>query len=79
MKRSRWIQRVFEGHIPGLLSWIIQFYFGKQMGGSDEAMVANKGADLNSGQVYIMRAIGGLKKSTKKGHGFYGLGGAGDD
>jgi len=36
----QWIQRVFEGHIPGLLSWIIQFYFGKQMGGTDEAMVA---------------------------------------
>ena len=54
---------MFEGHIPGLLSWIIQFYFGKLMGGTDEAMVANKGADLNSGQVYIMRAIGAVFSS----------------
>ena len=42
------------GHIPGLLSWVIQFYFGKQFGGTDEDMVANKGASMNSDQIFIM-------------------------
>ena len=53
----QWIQRVFEGHIPGLLSWVIQFYFGKRFGGSDEDMVANKGASMNSDQIFIMHSI----------------------
>jgi ABC-type uncharacterized transport system fused permease/ATPase subunit len=56
----QWIQRVFEGHIPGLLSWLIQFYFGKIFGGSDEDMVANKGASMNSDQIFISHTIGSV-------------------
>ena len=55
--KFRCVQDVFQTRIPDVLQWTIRFMYGYLYGGTDEQIIADKGATINVGQAYIMAMI----------------------
>lgn len=51
--KFRVVEDIFKQRIPDMLQWIIVFLYGYWYGGTDEQMLADKGAKVNLGQVYL--------------------------
>ena len=52
------VEDVFRSRVPDILQWVLRFTYGVSKGGTDEAILADGGADLNLRQTQLVSMSG---------------------